>query len=86
MKTIRDNEPNIKVPAAGTNLENGDLSEILYSVIRHLNYLYDNCPDIGIKEAILDKKARLLLQLVLLDEKVDKINYPNLKARQKAEG
>lgn len=44
------------------------LPYILAALIRHLNYLYDVEQDLDRKEAILDKKARLLLQLILLEE------------------
>lgn len=45
------------------------LPYLLDAVIRYLNYLYDIEENPERKEAILDKKARLLIQLILLEEK-----------------
>lgn len=72
MKTIRENEKNIQGDGAFENTNTaGDLSEVLYAVIRHLNYLYDTTTDELRKEEILDKKARLMLQLLLMEENHD---------------
>jgi ribosome maturation protein Sdo1 len=60
-----------------------ELSEVIYAIIRKLNYMYDSSRDKNEREAILDKKARLMLELVYLEEIVDKLNYPNAKSREK---
>jgi hypothetical protein len=60
-----------------------ELSEVIYAIIRKLNYMYDSSRDKNEREAILDKKARLMLELIYLEEIVDKLNYPNAKSREK---
>lgn len=76
LKTIRDNETSgfesthsENVSSQDDKLARGDMSEVLYSIIRKLNYWYDTTTDKDRREAILDKKARLIIQLLLLEEK-----------------
>lgn len=71
MKMIRDNEPNIKreaIVSTPPKLDGKDLSTVIHAIIRRLNYLYDTARDEDRREAILDKKARLIIQLLLLEK------------------
>jgi hypothetical protein len=88
LKMIRENEENVlsRDNVSGQpdkNITKEELSEVIYAIIRKLNYMYDTCAAGGTREAILDKKARLMLELVYLEEIVDKLNYPNAKSREK---
>jgi hypothetical protein len=86
LETVTARGKHLESETAGIDslrLQQEDISEILYAVIRRLNYLYDTTTDEDRREAILDKKARLMLQLILLEGKGDK--YPGRKKRSKKE-
>jgi hypothetical protein len=77
MKDLRDNEKNVSsqgdkfVGICPQNKPNDDLlSKVLESVIRYLNFRHDKAlheGDIELAEACLDRKARLIIQLLMIE-------------------
>jgi hypothetical protein len=72
VKRMRDNEDTRLENVSFRNdksLTNGELSTVIYAIIRKLNYLYDTARDEDRKQAILEKKAYLMIKLLFLEEK-----------------
>jgi hypothetical protein len=67
MKTIRENEPNVSLRK--DKFSTKDLSTVVYAIIRRLNYLYDVSTNEDRKREILEKKAYLMVKLLLVEEK-----------------